>query len=41
LICGRHRGRWVDGVDMKLATAELRTDFVEAEEVEAAGAGHP
>jgi len=26
---------------MKLATAELRTDFVEAEEVEAAGAGHP
>jgi aerobic C4-dicarboxylate transport protein len=28
-------GRWVGGVDMKLATAELKTGFVEAEAVQA------
>ncbi|MGZ5870776.1 MAG: C4-dicarboxylate transporter DctA [Bradyrhizobium sp.] len=33
-------GRWVDGVDMKLATAELQVGFVEAEETQASGTGH-
>jgi len=28
-------GRWVDGVDMKVATAELRTGFVETDEAQA------
>jgi aerobic C4-dicarboxylate transport protein len=33
-------GRWVDSVDMKLATEELTTGFVEADEVPATDAGH-
>jgi aerobic C4-dicarboxylate transport protein len=28
-------GRWVDGVDMKSATAELQAGFVESEETRA------
>jgi aerobic C4-dicarboxylate transport protein len=32
-------GRWVDGVDMKIATAELRAGFVETEETPASNAG--
>jgi hypothetical protein len=34
-------GRWVDGVDMSTAEAELRTGYVETEEVEAVESGHP
>jgi aerobic C4-dicarboxylate transport protein len=33
-------GRWVGGVDMKLATAELEGGFVEDERARAADAGH-
>jgi aerobic C4-dicarboxylate transport protein len=32
-------GRWVDGIDMKRATSELETGFVESEEVEVADCG--
>ena len=34
-------GRWVDGVDMKVATVELQTGFVEVDEVKALDTGHP
>jgi len=34
-------GRWVDGVDMKIAAAELRAGFVEAEDEPASDASHP
>jgi aerobic C4-dicarboxylate transport protein len=33
-------GRWVDGVDMKVATAELQAGFVETEETQAWDGGH-
>ena len=33
-------GRWVDGVDMKVATAELRAGFVETEETQVSDAVH-
>jgi aerobic C4-dicarboxylate transport protein len=33
-------GRWVDGVDMKTATAELQAGFVETEETRAWDGGH-
>jgi len=33
-------GRWVDGVDMKVATAELAAGFVETEETQVSDAGH-
>jgi aerobic C4-dicarboxylate transport protein len=33
-------GRWVGGVDMMIAAAELRTGFVEDEEMQAPGTGH-
>ncbi len=33
-------GRWVDGIDMKIATAELKAGFVESEEMLAPDAGH-
>jgi Na+/H+-dicarboxylate symporter len=33
-------GRWVDGVDMKVATAELRAGFVETEETLVSDAVH-
>lgn len=33
-------GRWVDGVDMKVATAELRAGFVETEETQIPDAVH-
>jgi Na+/H+-dicarboxylate symporter len=33
-------GRWVGGVDMKTATAELETGFIETEETRAWDAGH-
>jgi Na+/H+-dicarboxylate symporter len=32
--------RWVDGVDMKIAAAELQTGFIEAEEEPASDPGH-
>jgi Na+/H+-dicarboxylate symporter len=33
-------GRWVNGVDMSVAEAELRTGFVEAEDSEPVDTGH-
>src|SRR5579859_1716607 len=33
-------GRWVGGVDMTIATAELRTGFVETQETQASEIGH-
>jgi Na+/H+-dicarboxylate symporter len=34
-------GRWVGGIDMSIATAQLRTGFFEAGEVEVTDTGHP